>query len=801
MTVPSTGHSATLLQNGTIIVAGGSANGTLVIGQLSSENYDPTFGQFGTLAGSVMVTPRQNHTATLLTNGKVLVAGGEVITNTIPTTSSTIANAEILDPTALAAGSPNAWSATGSLVTARKNHTATLLQNRTILVTGGVTSTLQSALPINLAEIYNPSTGQWTATSNKMVSNRTGHTATLLQNGKVLLAGGDALGTAELYDPSTGQFTLTTGSMTATRGHHTATLLPSGKVLVVGGSSGTGISTAALSSADLYDPSTGLWTATGSLTDARENHTATLLPNGKVIVVGGDQAGVTVPALSSTEIFDPAGNSGAGSWSPGLPLNTARTSHSAVLLPGDIVVVIGGNNSGGPLNSAEEFDATAPTANAGIPMGGARQNYTMTVMPNSKILVAGGTSGGVALNAAEIYDPVAQTWTPAGATTNTALAVARSNHTAAVLPNGEVMLVGGQGSSGNPLNSTEIYIPSSDQWVVGPPMNDARTMHTMTVIPNGNLIVAGGLGAASTALNTAEQFNFNSNLWQRVFSMTTARYGHTATLIPGAPLTQSQPAILVTGGFTAPNTPTTSAELFDLQNNSWIATSTPMLFGRALHTASLLPNGNVLIVGGERGSPNGNGGAQADSEIFLFKNGVFTATVSLANAREAQSATVLQNGMVLVDGGVPGAGLAALSSAELFDPAASNTLTTTTPGNWSTVTIGGAGPAARSNDATALLPDGTVLLAGGTDGTNTLPSVDIYNQGLGVTSGQPVITSLPPIVPQAAGLVVGGTGFQGVSEASGGNSSQNAATNYPLLHFRTISNEQSAYILPANMSA
>jgi hypothetical protein len=216
-----------------------------------------------------------------------------------------------------------------------------------------------------------------------------------------------------------------------------------------------------------------------------------------------------------------------------------------------------------------------------------------------------------------------------------------------------------------------------------------------------------------------------------------------------------------------------------------------------------LPNGNVLIVGGEHGSPNGNGngGARPDAEIFLFKNGVFTATVSLANAREAHTATVLENGMVLVDGGVPGAGLASLASAELFDPAASNILTTTTPGNWSTVIIGGAGPAARSNNAAALLPDGTVLLAGGTDGANTLPSVDLYNQGLGFTSGQPVITSIPPIVPQSAGLVVGGTGFQGLSEASGGNSSQNAATNYPLLNFRTIANEQSAYILPANTAA
>jgi hypothetical protein len=166
------------------------------------------------------------------------------------------------------------------MTTARRSHTATLLPTGQVLVVGG--SNLTSA------ELYEPATGQWGATGS-MATSRESHTATLLPNGEVLVAGGIhwinftpiRTATAELYDPSTGQWT-TTGSMTTARSLHGATLLPSGLVLVAGGQN-----SGDLASAELYDPSTGSWTATGSMNSRRSGAQATLLQDGRVLMAGG----------------------------------------------------------------------------------------------------------------------------------------------------------------------------------------------------------------------------------------------------------------------------------------------------------------------------------------------------------------------------------------------------------------------------------------------------------------------------------------------------------------------------------
>ena len=159
--------------------------------------------------------------------------------------------------------------------------------------------------------------------TGNLVTARFFHTATLLPNGKVLVAGGlhdgSTLASAELYDPASGTWTAT-GSLATARDHHTATLLPNGKVLVAGGFDGS----VALASAELYDPASGTWTATGSLATARYGHTATLLPNGKVLVAGGlTDSG----SLASAELYDPA----SGTWTATGSLATARClSHGDV---------------------------------------------------------------------------------------------------------------------------------------------------------------------------------------------------------------------------------------------------------------------------------------------------------------------------------------------------------------------------------------------------------------------------------------------------------------------------------------
>jgi N-acetylneuraminic acid mutarotase len=170
-----------------------------------------------------------------------------------------------------------------------------------VLVAGGTNNT---SGVLNSAELFNPATGKWTSTGS-MNTARSGHTATLLQNGQVLVAGGDSFGTAERYNPATGTWTATS-SMNTARSGNTATLLGNGKVLAAGGFVGVYPVDHSLSSAELYDPATGVWTTTGSMNTSRGFHTATLLPNGQVVVAGGfSGSGRTFTLLTNAELYMP----------------------------------------------------------------------------------------------------------------------------------------------------------------------------------------------------------------------------------------------------------------------------------------------------------------------------------------------------------------------------------------------------------------------------------------------------------------------------------------------------------------
>ncbi len=348
------------------------------------EYLEPKAGSW-TLTGS-LGTARESHTATLLPSGKVLVVGGY-------NTSGFVSSAELYDP---AAGT---WTATGSLHTARYFHSATLLPSGKVLVVGGFGGVGFTGTYLKSAELYDPALGSWTATGS-LVFERAYHTATPLASGKVLVAGGQrgnsSLRSVELYDPETGTWT-STGGLRTGRYHHTATLLASGEVLVAGGFGRFGNRNSVTRSAELYDPATGWWTATGRLGTPRTEHTATLLPSGKVLVAGGEAPGTIY--LSSAELYDP----GTGIWTPTGSLGTARHLHTATLLSSNNVLVAGGHN-GPSLSSAELYDPAAGTWTMTGSLGTARYFHSATLLPSGKVLVTGGLNSGGYLSSAELYD-------------------------------------------------------------------------------------------------------------------------------------------------------------------------------------------------------------------------------------------------------------------------------------------------------------------------------------------------------------------------------------------------------------
>jgi hypothetical protein len=332
-----------------------------------------------------------------------------------------------------------------------------------------------------------------------MAAARQSHAATALPDGKVLVSGGFAvhpLATAELYDPATGAFSAT-GDLFAARQHHTATLLPNGKVLVAGGEGGTG-GGLPLATAELYDPATGLFSAAGAMTAARTLHTATLLSDGKVLVAGGLGSHAAASVLAGAEIYDPATNRFTAAAHP---MAAARYAHAAVLLPGGKVLVAGGYGAGGgALDGAELFDPAAGAFTATGPMTAARYSHSATLLPGGEVLVAGGYGAGF-LASAELYDPAAGAF----AATH-ALGASRYAHAATALAGGQVLLVGGLGPSG-PLAGAELYDPATASFTVSGPLGVARYLHTATLLPSGEVLVAGGWSLSDMGLSSAERYS------------------------------------------------------------------------------------------------------------------------------------------------------------------------------------------------------------------------------------------------------------------------------------------------------
>ena len=337
------------------------------------------------------------------------------------------------------------------------------------------------------------------AATGSMNFPRFGHHAVLLNTGDVLVVSGHGDNSTELYNPVTGNWTLI-GSTSALHEFGTATLLSNGEVLLAGGGSGDYTSNPCTTLAELYNPATGQWTVKGSMTSVRCAHTATLLPNGQVLVAGGNDDNGN--SLATAELYSPA----TGTWGATGSLNTARTGPLAELLGSGAVLVAGGENVTGSVNGDCALSA------------GCKET---------------------ALTSAEIFNPAQGSWEPTGS-------MPAAGGSGSLLANGDVLKF---------FNS--FYTPATGTWTAaGAIPRGVAGGSTATLLGTGLVLATGFLSTYNghPPLPYAYLYNFSTNGYARTGSMTTSRIEDTATLLPNG-------QVLVTGGHTRTGV-TASAELY-----------------------------------------------------------------------------------------------------------------------------------------------------------------------------------------------------------------------------------------------
>ena len=310
----------------------------------------------------------------------------------------------------------------------------------------------------------------------------------------------------------------------------TATLLANGKLLVVGSFSQLN------AGAELYDPAVDSWSPTGPMIVPRALGTATLLPSGKVLIAGGIAAD-TGHSTTRAEIYDPAANF----WSPENGMAVPRSSHTATLLPSGKVLVAGGQNAAGYIATAELFDPGSDTWTMAAPMEAGYTGAHAALLANGTVLIAGGATFGDGRG--ELYDPATNRWTNAGT-------AARNTETATRLTDGRVFTTG-QGKE------THLYAPGTNQWSAAAAMLQDRDNPSATLLADGRVLVAGGsttIGGQQVWLTSAETFDPAANRWSPAGCMAQARWEQTATLV--------STRVLIAGG-AVPPAALSSAELFD----------------------------------------------------------------------------------------------------------------------------------------------------------------------------------------------------------------------------------------------
>lgn len=340
----------------------------------------------------------------------------------------------------------------------------------------------------------------------------------------------------------------TYGSLNTGRGTQTATLLLDGRILFAGGVDAVGTN---LTTAEIYDTDTGLFTLTGSMADGRTGHTENLLSDGRVLIAAGQNSAY----LSTAEVWSPSGNA----FTPVGPLNFARNFHrSAMMLDGRVLIVGGGTNT--LVTQAEIFTPSNNTFTTTGALAHGRFDPAVAVQANGNVICAGGDGAGVRVDI-EVFTPSLGTWAIASGV----LSVARTNATAIRLGNGKILIAGGFNGGGTSQTACDLFDPSTGGAAATGALGTARGKPKLSILPNGKVLATGGLGNAG-ALATAEVYDPGAGTWTATTGpMSVAREDHTATYAP------LKFKVYVVGGFTNVSpTPYSSAEIYDYTTSTFL---------------------------------------------------------------------------------------------------------------------------------------------------------------------------------------------------------------------------------------
>jgi hypothetical protein len=548
-------------------------------------------------------------------------------------------------------GAGGIWVATGSMITPRTWHTAVRLLDGRVLVVGGEGDGTS-------AELYDPDTGTWSSTGS-MLKPQGGFGATLLRDGKVLV--GDDRG-AELYDPQVGTWTVT-GTMALVDDDGSshwgkATLLRDGRALVAHDNG----------SVEIYDPDSGTWTATGQLTPPVAIPTPITLPDGRVLVAGGED---TADDGNRAALYDPA----TGTWSATGTMGTPRLEHIAVPLLDGRVLVVGGGFDDQNDTSAEVYDPATGTWSATGSMLRPHGRFPATVLDDGRVLV--GDADG-----AELYDPDSGTWTATGKM------VMPTDGSATVLLDGTVLVAGSEGSA-------ELYIPAgvspppavsanppAGAWIATGTMGTPRLGHATVRLLDGRVLVVGG-GFDDQDDTSAELYDPATGTWSATGTLSKPPQCFPATLL--------RDGKVLVGVQDPGGNDETIAEVYDPATGTWTSTGKMVIRDACGLSATLLLDGSVLVTGRE------------GSQLYDPDSGTWAATGSMTDPpdgflrRRGGAAVLLPDGRVLVAGG--GTDNQRFDTAEQYDP---------DTGSWTAI-ASMHGP--KPNPTATLLRDGKVLVS------------------------------------------------------------------------------------------